>query len=180
MRGWPATVLWTCLVLVAGSCAKSAEPAGAPSAASAEAPSSTVPLDGTPRLPDAEGIVIEMTRSELTLDGGRTYPVSRRLQSFSTQTGQLVPALGREGQYVHVGIEGGTVVWFAPIAEVFEGEVPVAYYTGQLDRIVDGRARFRDGTVLRLADGVAASPGPGIVQVEIDPVARVVRRVSRP
>ena len=139
-----------------------------------------VVLDGRPRFPDQEGIVEAVSRTSLTLDGGRTYRVSPELQSFATQTMEAVPLLGREGQFVHVGLEDGTVVWFATIAEPFAGDPPTAYYTGHLVRIDDGRAIFRDGTVLRLGADVSSPAPSGFVQVEIDPVGRVVRGIALP
>lgn len=139
-----------------------------------------VVLDGRPRLPDEEGIVEEVSRDRITLDGGRTYRVSPKLQSFATQTMQAVPLLGREGQFVHVGLDGDTMVWFATIAEPFPGEPPTAYYTGVLEKIQGGRAYFRDGTVLSMADAVTSPVAKGFVQVEIDPVAREVRKLALP
>ena len=137
-------------------------------------------LDGRPRVPDEEGIVTAVSRTEITLDGERTFKVSPKLQSFATQTMQAVPLLGREGQFVHIGVEGETMVWFATVAEPFPGEPPTAYYTGILEKVDAGRAYFRDGTVLRLADGVDPPVDEGFVQVEIDPSASVVRKLTLP
>ncbi len=137
-------------------------------------------LDGRPRPPDEEGVIQEVSRTRLVLDGGRAYRITPSLQAFSTQTLQAVPILGREGQFVHVGTKGATAVWIATVADVFPGDPPVAYYTGTLDDVQGDRVAFRDGTVLRLGPGVRPPPGAGFVQVEIDPVAHVVRRLSSP
>lgn len=137
-------------------------------------------LDGRPRVPDEEGIVVSVTREEITLDGGRTFKVSPKLQSFATQTMEAVPLLGREGQFVHIGVEDDTMVWFATVADPFPGEPPTAYYTGILEKVEGQRAYFRDGTVLRLADGVEAPVQEGFLQVEIDPSAHLVRKLSLP
>lgn len=157
-----------CLVAVLGACNRGGGDDG------------RLVLDGRPRVPDQEGVVVEVSRERITLDGGRTYRVSPKLQSFATQTMQAVPLLGRKGQFVHVGLDGDTMVWFATVADSFPGEPPTAYYTGVLKKVSDGRAYFRDGTVLRLGEGVEPPVPNGFLQVEIDPKAHVVRRMARP
>ena len=135
-------------------------------------------LDGSPRYGDDEGVVTAVTRERLTLDGRRTFEVSPQLRAFSTRTLDAVPLLGRQGQYVLVGLDGDTVVWVASVGGVLRvpGQRPVAYYTGDLERVVNGRAEFADGTVLRVAAGVRAPP-PGRVRAEIDVDGHVVRRL---
>ena len=66
---------------------------------------------------------------------------------------------------------------------------PVVYYNGVLVRLDDDLAVFRDGTVLRLADGVTspvdAAPGgqvrpPSLVRAELDPSLHRVRALVLP
>jgi nucleoid-associated protein YgaU len=126
-----------------------------------------IKLDGSPRVPDDEGVATEVTRERITLDGDRTYDVSDRLRSFSTYTLKLEPMLNRKGQYVQVGLDGDTVVWMAGVAAVVQtAQGPSVFYVGDLEEIDDGRAVFADGTVLRTAEGVSAEPGR--VQARID------------
>lgn len=133
-------------------------------------------LDGRPRYPDAEGVVSVVTLERLTLDGGRSWPLRRDLQSFSTYDLGATPVLQRQGQYVHVGLRGKEVAWVAGIGVVVAVERPVVFYNGHLLR-VDGKRRavFRDGTVLRLAGGVRSPSPEGPVRAEIDPAAHRVR-----
>lgn len=150
-------------------------------------------LDGRPRIPDAEGVVEEISFERVALDGGRSFAVSKDLQSFSTYDLAAVPMLHRLGQYVHVGLKGKKVEWMAGIGVVVRNPTapPVVYYNGVLVRLENDRAIFRDGTVLRLADGVtspaesdAASGGqvqpPSLVRAELDPGLHRVRALVRP
>lgn len=165
-RGW-AVVALSLALMTAPACSRAASESG-------------LVLDGRPRIPDQEGVVVSVSRQRITLDGDRTYKVSPKLQSFATQTMQAVPLLGREGQFVHIGLDGDTMVWFATIAEPFAGDPPTAYYTGVLERIDGDRAYFRDGTVLHVPAGLASPVAKGFVQVEIDPVAHRVRKITLP
>ena len=131
-------------------------------------------LDGRPRVPDAEGVVAEVSFTELELEGGATYRITRDLRCFSTYTLAPVPLLGRKGQYVQLGLDGDRVAWLASVGGVVNQDPPAVYYTGNLVKVDEGRAVFRDGTVFRLGDGVDA-PEPGFVQVAIDPTAGEVR-----
>ena len=124
-------------------------------------------------------MVDQVSESHLTLDGHR-YPLSSRLQAFSTYTLQAVPVLARRHQYVQVGLDDGTVVWLAAFGAVVEapGVAPTVYYTGVFRRMERGRAVFRDGSVLRLADGTKA-PQPGTrVRADIDPERHEVRALT--
>lgn len=133
-------------------------------------------LDGRPRYPDAEGVARGVTLERLTLDGNRSWPLRRDLQSFSTYDLGATPVLQRQDQYVQVGLRGKEVAWVAGIGVVVAGEHPVVFYNGHLLRI-DGKRRaiFRDGTVLRLADGVRSPSSEGAVRAEIDPATHKVR-----
>ena len=151
--------------MVSGSCGGGGEEAA-------------VVLDGSPRHADDEGVVTAVSRERLTLDGQRTYRVSRELQAFSTRTLEAVPLLGRSGQYVLVGVDGETVEWLASVGGVLRvpGRPAVAYYTGVLERVVGRRAEFADGTVLQMGPGIDV-PEAGQVRAEIDVEAHEVRRL---
>ncbi len=138
-------------------------------------------LDGRPRLPDVEGVVEQVSFEKITLDGGRSYGVRKDLQSFSTYDLAAVPMLQRAGQYVQLGLDGKKVAWMAMIGEVVEGAgPPVVYYNGVLLRLEGDRAIFRDGTVLRLADGVTSPVETGFVRAELDPALHRVRSLVLP
>ena len=138
-------------------------------------------LDGRPRIPDAEGVVEEISFDGITLDGGRSFGVRRDLQSFSTYDLGPVPMLVRLGQYVQVGLDGKKVAWMAGIGVVVRtGAPPVVYYNGVLVRRAGDRAIFRDGTVLRLADGVTGPVKTGFIRAEIDPAQHRVRALVLP
>jgi hypothetical protein len=132
-------------------------------------------LDGRPRHPDAEGVVTAVSRERITLDGDRSWPLRRDLQSFSTYDLGATPILGRQGQYVQVGLRHKEAAWVAGIGVVVPAQPPVVFYNGHLLKIEKGRAIFRDGTVLRLAGGVRSPVPEGPVRAEIDPAKHRVR-----
>jgi len=143
-------------------------------------PGPGIRLDGSARYPDDQGIATELSFEQVTLDGKRTYKVSKRLAAFSTVTATLEPMLNREGQYIQIGVEGDTMVWMAGVAAVVRlPQGPRVFYTGTLRRVDDrGRLVFRDGTVWEVADDVEVPEArSGLqLQLEIDPaVHRVVR-----
>jgi hypothetical protein len=142
-------------------------------------PAARVVLDGRPRVPDDEGVVVSVSRARLVLDDGRSYRIGPDLQSFSSQTMQAVPILQRKGQYVHVGADGHRARWVAAVGDVVRGDPDVVYFTGRVRSVEDRRLIFRDGTVLRLAPGVE-SPSPGFVIATIDPRRHLVTTVSLP
>jgi hypothetical protein len=138
-------------------------------------------LDGTPRIPDVEGVVEQISFDRITLDGGRSFSVQKDLQSFSTYDLAAVPMLHRLGQYVQLGLNGKKVAWMAGIGVVVRGAAPpVVYYNGVLVRLDGDRAIFRDGTVLQLADGVISPVGTGLVRAEVDPGLHRVRALVQP
>lgn len=141
-----------------------------------------VVLDGSPRIPDDEGVVtaLDVEGLSLTLDGKRSYQVSQELRSFSALDLSIQPLADAKDAYVQVGLDGRTIVWLGRIAKVVPTEPPRAFYVGRFTRVEDSddgrRAVFGEGTVLSLADGVnppAGSDGQ-IVQAEIDPAAHQV------
>jgi hypothetical protein len=143
-----------------------------------------VPLDGSARHPDAEGVLTEVAKdfSSLELDGHR-YSVAKDLQCFATQDGSTLPLLQRVGSYVQVGLHGSTVVWLANIANVVrrDGQPDVVYYSGTVIRVTGASMVFKDGTVLRVVSSLhlPAPPKQGaLVTVTIDPKQRAVVKVE--
>ncbi|MEY2417483.1 MAG: hypothetical protein QOG90_163 [Actinomycetota bacterium] len=132
-----------------------------------------VKLDGSPRIPDAEGIVKTASINGITLDGGRRYGVSKKLMSFSTYNRKLVPLVRMIGAYAHVGLKGKTVVWIAKIGVVTRdgaGHATVQYQ-GDLVKVNGERLTFGDGTVLTLKNGLKppADPnGPTYAVIDAD------------
>lgn len=143
-----------------------------------------VALDGSPRRPDAQGVVTKVAADFSTLElDGTTYDVAKDLQCFSTQDGSTLPLRQRVGSYVHVGLRGKKVVWLASIANVVRapGRDPVVYYVGEAIDLVRGSLVFRDGTVLDVAPSVdiAAPPkGGAVITVSIDPAKHAVVAVE--
>ena len=145
-----------------------------------------IALDGTPRVPDAEGVLVEIAEdfSTLTLDGDRTYEIPEDVQSFSTVDGSTQPLRRRLDQYVQLGLEGKTVRWVAGIAAVAEGPDgnDRVFYTGELRKVSGSRLEFADGTVFRLADGASSTSleeaEGSQVLVTIDPAQRAVVAVD--
>lgn len=131
----------------------------------------SIKLDGSPRVPDAEGVVVEVSDEELVLDGDRKFDVSDDLMAFSTYSLETIPLAQRKGQYVQVGLDGETVEWLALIGEPLEDRV---YYTGELEEIDGEQLVFADGTVLTLADGVKPPVEKGRMRAVVDPKKHVV------
>lgn len=130
-----------------------------------------VALDGSPRLPDTEGVVTEVSDDKIVLDGKHTYEVSDDLMAFSTYTLEAIPLAHRKGQYVQLGLDGETAEWLALIGEPLEGRV---YYTGELEEVDGDNLVFADGTVLTLGDGVKPPAEAGRMRAVVDPNKRVV------
>ncbi|MEY2424637.1 MAG: hypothetical protein QOI61_209 [Actinomycetota bacterium] len=132
-----------------------------------------VKLDGSPRVPDTEGIVQKASVNGITLDGNRRYGVSKKLISFSTYNQKPAPLVSTIGSYVQVGMNGDTVVWLAKIGPVqadSSGHKTVQYQ-GDLVSVNGARLTFKDGTVLRLAKGLTppADPlGPTYAVIDAD------------
>lgn len=113
----------------------------------------SVKLDGSPRVPNVEGVVEKVTREVVVLDGDRTYELDPSLQSFSTYNLASASVFDRLGQYVHLGVDGDRAYWMAGIGTVTAGESASVYYVGVFEKEVDGRAVFEDGTTLKLSKG---------------------------
>jgi hypothetical protein len=125
-------------------------------------------LDGRPRIPSAEGVVTAVTLRRVTLDGARSFGVSRRLESFSVYNGAPTPLLAKRGQYVQVGVRGGKVVWIQSFGTPI-GDPPAVVFTGRLDGVAAGRLHFSGGATLRLGDGVPRPPTGVDVECVIAP-----------
>lgn len=115
-----------------------------------------VKLDGSPRLPDTEGVVVSASASRITLDGNRKYTVSPKLISFSTYNRRAVSLTSTVGKYVQLGLAKNEAKWLALIGVVQADESgrETVVYQGELVRAAGRRFDFKDGTVLRLARGL--------------------------
>ena len=168
MRRAPLAILGVAALVLLGACGGGDDDGG------------RVVLDGRPRIPDAQGVVSDVSRESIALENGKRWKLVDEPQSFSTYTLATVNLLQRKGQYVQLGLDGDRVAWVAAIGAVAELDPPVVFYNGQLERI-DGRdAVFKDGTVLRLAPDVRSPVVKGAVRAEIDPARGVVRRIAIP
>lgn len=147
-RAGRATIV-ALVVLVAAACGGGVgEPAD----------TSFVALDGSPRPPDAAGVLtaIAADNSTITIDGEHVYELHESLQSFSSVDGSTQPVRSRVGQYVHVGLDGETALWLAGIGAVtrIDGRPQTVNYIGTI-KAVDGRQiTMVDGAVFELADDV--------------------------
>lgn len=140
---------------------------------------STVALDGSPRIPDDEGIVTAVDLSSFTLDGQRTYRIEDDLVSFSNIDLRTVPLLFTKGQYVQVGADGHTARWIGTVAKPLKTTPPVVIYEGTLRSVADGRLVFANGTVLRVADSVDVDRLDGkLVDVRLRPGAHEVTELE--
>ncbi len=141
---------------------------------------SFVALDGSPRIADAEGVLLEVASdfSTLRLDGDRTYDIDEGLQSFAAADGSVQPVGRYVGNYVQVGLNGAgdTVQWLGSIASTVElpDEPLQAFLTGVIVDGDDGKLTFRSGTVLTLGDDVEVPDLPAAVVATIDVAQRAV------
>lgn len=145
-------------------------------------PAATIKLDGSPRVPDDEGVVtsVDVEGRRLILDGERDYEVSEQLKSFSALDLSTQPLADTEGAYVQVGLSDDIVVWIGRIAQLVPTEPPAAFYVGRFESIreIEGirRAVFGEGTVLQLDEGVEPPEGAEgqVLQAQIDPKSHSV------
>jgi hypothetical protein len=135
-----------------------------------------IALDGSARKPSDAGIVTAVSRDHITIDQHR-YPVSDRLQAFSTTSLEAVPLLQRKDQYVQVGVRDGEVVWLASIGAVVRDPDPVAYYLGTVRRQAGREVTFRDGTVLQVSADIPKLTAGARVQAEIDAAKDEIRSI---
>lgn len=140
---------------------------------SSDAPAA-IKLDGSPRLPDREGVVSAVSAKQITLDDKTVLKLAKNVVVFSTYNQRSVPLAGLKGKYVHVGVKGSTAEWIAQIG-VVQGTPPTALYEGELVGVDGQRMTFKDGTVLTLAKGLTAPAGAkGHTLAVVDAATHVV------
>ena len=144
-------------------------------------PYRTITLDGSPRLPDAQGIVSSVSLTSLRIAHGPQLRIDSRLLSFSAANLAPVPVLGRLHQYVQIGVHRHAVVWIASFGTVVRapGRAPAVYFFGRAVRL--GKPRnlvFDNGVVLHVRRGVVVGHLPAPVRAEIDPDAGDVRSLA--
>ena len=106
----------------------------------------------TTRIPDAEGVVEEISPGSLKLAGGRGYEIAGDVKVFTTGgRNQLTPDQ-LKNRYVHLGLSEGRVVWISSIGLV-QQETNQVFYTGRVAAVREGRIHFDDGTVLKMSGG---------------------------
>jgi hypothetical protein len=127
-------------------------------------------LDGSPRRANAEGVVTDVTFERMTLDGTRTFDVDPKLRCFDSGNLKSVPLLQRKGTYVQAGVAGHKVSWIAGYSAVVElpAKPKLAFHIGTVKSASAGEVVFKDGSVLKLAPGVAALPAGTSARAEID------------
>lgn len=115
-------------------------------------------LDEGARFPDAAGVVTDISAQSVQLDDGSTYAISPEVESFTSKE-HLVTALLRwkDGWYVHIGLEGDSVIWIAGIG-LARGDSGQVNYPGVFDRMERGHAIFADGTAFMADEGVEPLP----------------------
>lgn len=120
-----------------------------------------VSLDGSPRVPDTEGVVVDVAAdfSTLTMDDGSVYEIHEDLQSFAAADGSIQPVIRWKGLYAQLGLAGDTVEWIGGVASVVSvpGQPAVVYITGVIVDVGSGRVTMRSGAVFRLGDGLSLS-----------------------
>lgn len=159
-----SAVAFAAALLVAGACSSGSDAR------------SEIVLDGSPRVPDAEGIA-SITRPDLIEIAGKQYEVSPNLVAFSTHDLSLTPLVRWEGSYVQVGLDGDKVVWLAGVAGIVSGDRPVAEFSAQITSVDDDRVILEGGTVVTLGKGVRAERVGTYVLVRLDPITGRVREL---
>lgn len=133
-------------------------------------------LEKDHRIPDVEGVVMEVGPSGLTLDGGRNFEISPNVESFTTQSHDSTPLSTWKNRFVQLGVADKQVIWIAGVG-IVAGEPEQVLYTGKFQKAQGGRAYFADGTTLKL--GSAKPPSkPGPVAVVIDPNSRRIKSIT--
>lgn len=138
-------------------------------------------LDTGPRVPSDEGVVTAVTFESITLEGVRTYKISKSVESFTTNEHTVTPLVHWLDRYVHVGVNKEKVaLWVAGIGVVPKGgSDPRVVYAGVFSKLdAKGRAIFADGTVLKLGPGVPPPELGKQVLVYIDPAAKQIVELS--
>ena len=144
-RAWRAAGAST-LALTLTACGGSGDNGGT------AAPVTHVALDGTARTQDDAGVLTSLADdfTSLVLDGETVYEVSPTVQSFASIDGSTQPLRGRVGQYVHVGLDRGKVVWLAGLGAVVrvDGQPERVLYLGRITSVRGRTITLQDGTVL--------------------------------
>lgn len=135
------------------------------------APPTSVTLDGTPRVPDGSGIVVEAGADRLELAEGTIFGYAEEFVSFATATQELVPVRGTPGDFVLYAVHDDELRWLGVVSAVVtvDGERR-AYHGGRfVERDEEQRLVFADGTVLPAAPGLEDPPTGRVSTVTIDP-----------
>lgn len=138
-------------------------------------------LDKGPRVPSDEGVVTAVTFESITLEGARTYEISKGVESFTTNEHTVTPLVHWLDRYVHVGVNKAKVaLWVAGIGVVPKGGSDSrVVYSGVFNKLdANGRAVFADGTVLKLGPGVTPPEPDKQVLVYLDPLAKQIVQMS--
>lgn len=132
-------------------------------------------------MPSDEGVVTAVTFASITLEGARTYEISKSVESFTTNEHRVTPLVHWLDRYVHLGVNKEKVaLWVAGIGIVPKGvEDHRVVYSGVFNKLdAKGRAVFADGTVLKLGPGVTP-PEPGKqVLVYLDAIAKQIVQIA--
>lgn len=112
----------------------------------------------------------------MTLDGQRTYPIDREVESFSSRDHRVTPLVHWKDRYVHLGLETSRgVIWIAGIGVVTDDQPPRVFYSGKFERIDNQRrAIFADGTALKVGGGLAPPAQGDLILVVFDPVRKEI------
>lgn len=133
-------------------------------------------LEQDVRVPDDEGVVTEVTLDRLVLDNDRIYEVSKEVESFLASSRKPAALASTDHRYVQIGLSSNKrVVWISTVGVVAKTDPPMALYSGHfLRRDSEGRAVFKDGTVLKVRSGVGLPKTSKQVAVRVDPSAKEI------
>lgn len=133
-------------------------------------------LDKGARFPDVEGVVSDVSFEAVTIQG-KAFRIRKDVESFTTREHKITPLIHWKDRYVHVGLDDqSNVEWIAGIGVVTKTDPPVVFYSGTFERAEKGRAIFKDGTVLRLGEGVKPPRKGRKAVANIDPSTRRITK----
>lgn len=129
-------------------------------------------LDADVRQVSDEGVVTEVTLDKIVIDNDRVYKVSPNVESFIATTKKVTALLSTDHRYIQIGVDrSNVVIWVSTVGVVAKIKPPVARYTGVFLRTdSQGRAVFKDQTVLKIKKGLVLPKANKQVSVIIDPV----------
>jgi hypothetical protein len=136
---------------------------------------------GGPRIPNDEGVVTDASFQRIQLGGTRPYAIAANVESFIAASHRVTSLLAWKGKFVQIGLDSGkNVIWIAGIGTVVQGNPPLVYYSGIVDRFDKTRYRvyFRDGTVLRATAAVGAPEIGRRILCQLDASRGVVTKIS--